>query len=188
MEGMTAGRDCFTLARAWRYSHIVTSVCMLGATLGNDFIRSGAFVAILGTSSALTQWAPFATIGTEISQDHRPERTDQYPQNTIAASSWTGDVCTSSLLSSQELDIEHTEGQVQTSNDVGLEIRSRAATFLGVHNTAISLPQIISAVVNSITYWLFELLGFGETQAMAWTLRVGCFPAAAAAFFAHSLR
>ena len=187
MRSSTAGRECFTLARAWRYSHIVTSVCMLGATLGNDFIRSVVFVAMLGTSSALTQWAPFAIIGTEIAQDQRPEGTDPCPQNTITASSWTGGDCTSSLLPSQELDLEQTKGQARTSNDAGLEIRSRAATFLGLHNIAIALPQILSAVVNSVIYWLFGLLGLGESQAMAWTLRVRCFAAVAAAFFAHSL-
>ncbi|PMD46163.1 hypothetical protein L207DRAFT_577034 [Hyaloscypha variabilis F] len=182
-----ARRECFSLTRAWRYSHIVTSICMLGATLGNDFIRSVVFVAILGSSWALTQWTPLAIIGTEIAQDCNPEEREPCMQDTITASTWMGDNCTSSRLPSQGLDLEQTEDHAQVSSETELDIRSRAATFLGLHNMAISLPQILSAMVNAVIYWLFGILGLGETQSMAWTLRVGCFAAIAAAFCARSL-
>lgn len=59
---------------------------------------------------------------------------------------------------------------------------------MGVHNIAIALPQMLSAVVNSAIFWGCRRLDVGDLEAMRWVLRVGGVAALGAAWAARGIR
>ncbi|KAH8585472.1 hypothetical protein B0O99DRAFT_530724 [Bisporella sp. PMI_857] len=157
----------FSLSRAWTISHIVTTASLLGTSLTNGFICAVIFTAVLGTSWALTQWAPFAIIGAEIARAHEVMSKGLDILSPSESCSFIGD-CSRTRLLSQELDL-------------------KAATIMGVHNIAIAMPQIVAAIVGSVVFWSFGYFELGEIVALAWMLRIGCFSAAAAAYLSFRL-
>lgn len=172
-----------TLPRAWMCSHILTSVCLLCATFGDTFISSVFFVALLGISWALTQWAPFAIISAEIAieQESKLAAAVHSSQTSFSSSSSTTKAqgspsLTTDLVTDQGIDHSRTHGPGY------LDVKSKTATTMAVHNIAIAMPQMISAVVSSVIFWLFRSLQLGDTEAMAWVLRVGIVAGACAAY------
>lgn len=59
---------------------------------------------------------------------------------------------------------------------------NQSGAILGVHNIAISLPQVISGLVSSVTYRIAE--GAGSQVPTAWVLASGGFAAFGAAVLA----
>ena len=160
-----------TLSRAWMCSHILTAMCLFGATLSDGFMTSAFFVSLMGVSWALTQWAPFAIITTEIAN------------GTQAIQSIEGRPILSPFPptpSSPRPQMMDTFGRA--------EIRSRAGTTMGVHNIAIAMPQMLSAVINSFIFWTCKQLQINDREAMVWVLRIGIIAALCAAYSARGTR
>lgn len=59
---------------------------------------------------------------------------------------------------------------------------------MGVHNIAIAMPQMLSAVLNSAIFWGCRQLGVSDTEAMAWVLRVGVLAGIGAAVAARGIK
>ncbi|PVH88787.1 hypothetical protein DL98DRAFT_565662 [Cadophora sp. DSE1049] len=167
----------FTLPRAWMCSHILTSICLFGATLGDCFMSSVVFVSLLGISWALTQWAPFAIITSEIAQSSSTAHSNKIELSLYPSSS-----------SSQTDQDEETQHLTGTDTFKSPTIRFRAGTTMGVHNIAIAMPQMLSAVLSSAIYWGCRELGVPDTEAMAWVLRVGVLAGLGAAVAARGIR
>ncbi|KUJ15246.1 MFS general substrate transporter [Mollisia scopiformis] len=58
-------------------------------------------------------------------------------------------------------------------------------TIIGLHNVAIAVPQIVSALVCGFVFWVSERLGFED--GVGWVLRIGGISALAAAFLTTRL-
>ncbi|TVY18720.1 General alpha-glucoside permease [Lachnellula arida] len=147
-----------TLPRAWMISHIITALALFGATIGNSFMTSVSFISLLGISWTLTQWAPFALISAEIASS-------------------------SDSISS---DIEECPSDQSGASKI-VDLRPRAGVTMAIHNVAIATPQMFSAVVTALIFWICGQLGVGETDATRWVLRVGILAACCAAWTAGKL-
>lgn len=186
-EDIKIDENWISLARAWMYSHVLISLCMLGVTLTDNFICAVSFTAILGISWALTQWAPFAIIGSEIAREQEVESEESVATSLTESSSSSLASSSTVTFANQEVAIDQIESQKISSDPIGVDISSSAATIMGVHNIAIAMPQILSAAVGSIIYGGIDFFELGEANAMAWILRVGCFSGLAAAYFSRDL-
>ena len=139
-------------------------------------MSSVVFVALLGISWALTQWAPFAIITAEIAKSTNITRPDKIELSLYSSSS---------SATAQDEEMQHL-----TEPDTFQKptIRSRAGTTMGVHNIAIAMPQMLSAGLNSAIFWGCRQLGVSDTEAMAWVLRVGVLAGIGAAVAARGIK
>ncbi|KAG9238416.1 MFS sugar transporter-like protein [Amylocarpus encephaloides] len=151
-----------TLPRAWVIAHILAGVSffLLGLTKSRNM--SILLVAVLGISWALTQWAPFALIGEELAK-HRGESRRSASQ-----------------LRKRDPEIEKTKSNSSDDN-------SQTALVLGLHNLAISAPQIVAAVGSSMLFWGLGMFGITGTDAIGWLLMFGVIPGFAAAWWAWAV-
>ncbi|TGO73956.1 hypothetical protein BELL_0318g00010 [Botrytis elliptica] len=116
-----------TLPRVWMISHIIMAFALFGITFGGDgFMTSVLFVSLLGFSWTLTQWAPFAMIAAEIASSSIPD------------------------LRSLETDTEDQSASLESVAD----LRPRAGITMAIHNIAIATPQMLSAIVGALIYWI----------------------------------
>ena len=167
-----------TMPQAWMFSHIITSICLLGITSGNDFMTSVSFTSLLGVSWAFTQWAPFAIINAEIAKEA------PLAQNSVLGSSTSSRVDTLERTGfDRSLELDQEEAQ-SVGNRLRKKQNKRAGIIMGIHNIAIALPQIISAVLSSLIYLTAKWLNIGELDAMACVLRVGVLAGGCAAYSA----
>ena len=102
-----------TIPRLWAASHIFFASLMISTWWVNSSSLGIWVIGSAGVSWALTVWAPFAIIGSEIAE-------------------------------LEEEDIEKTDNVIQRKN---------AASIMGLHNAAISAPQILAALVSSLIFW-----------------------------------
>ncbi|KAL8791646.1 MAG: hypothetical protein Q9195_005729 [Heterodermia aff. obscurata] len=65
--------------------------------------------------------------------------------------------------------------------------KSQAGTVMGVHNMAIAVPQIVSALLSSGIFALFRAVGLGDGEAVRWVLRVGVLAAVGAGWVAGGI-
>ncbi|KAA8576934.1 hypothetical protein EYC84_006968 [Monilinia fructicola] len=147
------------LGRVWMISHIITAIALLGMTIGDGFMTSVSFVSLLGISWTFTQWAPFAMLSAEIAASSIPESKES--ENDME------DQCDSA--------------------DSGGDLKPRAGITMAIHNIAIAMPQMLSAVIGALIYWLCRQSNLGDTEAMRWVLRMGIVAGGSAAWFARKL-
>ncbi|KAG4029703.1 hypothetical protein MFRU_014g00080 [Monilinia fructicola] len=147
------------LGRVWMISHIITAIALLGMTIGDGFMTSVSFVSLLGISWTFTQWAPFAMLSAEIAASSIPESKES--ENDME------DQC--------------------DSPDSGGDLKPRAGITMAIHNIAIAMPQMLSAVIGALIYWLCRQSNLGDTEAMRWVLRMGIVAGGSAAWFARKL-
>jgi solute carrier family 45 protein 1/2/4 len=106
-------------------------------------------VAAIGVPWALTCWAPFALISSEISKRDAIRRGLLRPGTREAA------------LIAAETD-EADEGEDQ------------AGVVLGIHNVAIAAPQVIATLVSSVIFRILQKpRGSPGDNSVAWVLRFG---------------
>ncbi|QSZ35096.1 hypothetical protein DSL72_007960 [Monilinia vaccinii-corymbosi] len=151
--------SCRKLGRVWMISHIITAIALFGMTIGGGFMTSVCFVSLLGISWTLTQWAPFAMISAEIAA--------------------------SSIPDSKEIEND-TEDQYDISEG-GNDLKPRAGITMAIHNIAIAMPQMLSAVTGAVIYSICRQSNLGDTEAMRWVLRMGIVAGGFAAWFARKL-
>ncbi|KAH8703050.1 putative sucrose transport protein [Talaromyces proteolyticus] len=88
----------------------------------------------------------------------------------------------------EEIAMSHYE----QDSDAGIEcqqwISSRNGSMLGVHNAAISVPQILAALSSSFIFVLFKTRRSGEDEGIVWVLRTSGVAALIAAYFAWRLK
>ena len=114
-------------------------------------------VASLGLSWAVSQWAPFAVIGREIATSVTSQR--QYQRVQYGDDDEDENGIQISTIS------DETTITTATSSDV------QAAAIMGIHNAAISAPQVVAALMCSIVFWLVKVMGWGNGTACV--MRVG---------------
>jgi solute carrier family 45 protein 1/2/4 len=138
-----------TLRRAWLISHLLFAACMWLTFAVHSVTGGTILVAAIGVPWALTCWAPFALISSEISKRDAIRRGLLRPGTREAA------------LIAAETD-ETDEGEDQ------------AGVVLGIHNVAIAAPQVIATLVSSVIFRILQKpRGSPGDNSVAWVLRFG---------------
>ncbi|CAG8013181.1 unnamed protein product [Penicillium salamii] len=154
-----------TLRRVWLFSHLLFAICMFSTIFISSHQAGSAVVGMIGISWAVALWAPFALISTEVA---RIDPSRQHRQ--------TGETETERMVA------EDRDGHNDHDNDVeigpkdshgGADV-AQAGIILGLHNMAISLPQILSSLVCSAIFKASQKpRGEPWDDSVGWVLRFG---------------
>lgn len=91
-------------------------------------------------------------------------------------------------LLGEEIAIYEDESDSATEKGGQQSITNLSGTMLGVHNAAISVPQILAALGSGFIFWCFDGNGSRGDNGIAWVLRAGGIAAIFAAYFAWRLK
>jgi len=150
----------FTLRRAWMFSHLIFAALMWSTFFVRNTLGGTIIVALVGIPWALTQWAPFALISSEIAKREAIRR---------------------GILRPVTADGELIAAGEDTASAEGAD---QAGVVLGIHNVSISAPQVIANIVSSLIFrWLQKPRGSVGDTSVAWVLRLGGVCAILAAFY-----
>lgn len=139
--------ESLTLRRLWLLSHIMFAVLMFLTFLARSVAAGTVIVGLIGIPWAVTQWAPFALISAEISKRDAIRRGIIKPPPTRDAQQ----------LAAGEDDSRGAD---------------QAGVVLGIHNVAISAPQILATLICSVIFKMLQKpRGVPGDTSVAWTLR-----------------
>lgn len=188
-----------TLRRLWFFSHILFTLCMF-STIFISTPRGGTIViSAVGISWAITLWAPFAFISAEVAQrDAKQRRRRRELRRTASHPPHPQHDSSQGYSGVRNRDGNDTGGPSFASADDGHEHDGKedddedtvdqAGVILGIHNVAISMPQIVSTLVSSVIFKMFQKpRGVPYDDSVGWVLRFGGFAAIAAAWFTARL-
>lgn len=137
-----------TLRRAWMLAQLLFAGCMFSTFFINSYKAAIVMVSIVGVSWSLTLWAPFALISAEIGKRDEARRV-RHRQKLL-----TGN--TASFYDPEDAE------------------EDRAGIILGLHNVAVSAPQVVSTLVCSgIFKALQKPRNVPGDNSVAWALRFG---------------
>ena len=151
------------IVQAWRYSHLLFALLMFSTLFVHSEAAATAIVALAGLSWALTLFAPFAILGYELAPTRRSQRRRSSSQST------------ESLISSSEGEDANDEALIPAADQ-----ENRTGAIIGLHNVAISLPQILAALACSAIYAAAKALHISDGT--GWVLRAGGLAALGAAW------
>lgn len=147
-----------TLRRAWFLSLIAFGICMLLTFFVRGVTMATVLVGFIGVPWALTQWAPFALISSEISKRDAIRRGIIKPPPTH-------------------------DGELLAANED--DSVDQAGVVLGIHNVAISAPQVLATLISSFIFkFLSKPRGTPGDESVAWCMRFGGVCALVAAYLA----
>ncbi|KAK2742334.1 hypothetical protein FQN57_005422 [Myotisia sp. PD_48] len=182
-----------TLRKLWLLSHILFSLCMFSTIFISSPQAGTVVVAIVGVSWALTLWAPFALISAEVA-----ERDAQYrfKKQQLHHSASTSDL-NRLRREAEASEINDTYDSVVNDEETGRVTRTarskdetvdQAGIILGIHNVAISFPQILSTMVSSVIFKALQKpRGEPWDDSVGWVLRFGGCATLGAVYFTWTL-
>ncbi|PYI22190.1 sodium/hydrogen exchanger 3 [Aspergillus violaceofuscus CBS 115571] len=139
-----------TLRRAWLMSHVNFAICMFSTFFISSYQAATVVVGLVGISWALTLWAPFALISAEVSRiDTERRLRRQRADGTVPDTSVSANPATVGE------DLEHGH-DVTTDKGEEEENLAQAGIILGLHNVAVSAPQILSSLISSAIFKAFQ--------------------------------
>lgn len=149
-----------TLRRTWIISHLFFALAMFLTFAISSTKGATVLVAFIGIPWALTNWAPFAIIAAEIGKRDAIRRHKIQPPPTE-------------------------NGQLLASGEDPAEGADQAGVVLGIHNVAISSPQVLATLVSSVIFKALQKpRGSPGDDSVAWVLRLGGLAALVAAYLA----
>jgi solute carrier family 45 protein 1/2/4 len=147
-----------TLRRMWFFSQLLFVICMFSTFFIHTPLAATIMTAFVGISWALASWAPFALISAEVARRDEATRKKRRQQHS---------------LDEQAKDEEETD---------------QAGIILGLHNVAISSPQILASLASSVIFHFLQTpRGVSGDSSVGWTLRLGGLAAVVAAFITYQL-
>ncbi|KAJ5360157.1 Major facilitator superfamily domain general substrate transporter [Penicillium concentricum] len=159
-----------TLPRVWLLSHLLFALCMFSTFFIYSHQAGSAFVGLVGISWAVALWAPFALISAEVARidpsrrDHRRTAQPTYNEHAAEAHDEGGE-----HHRVGGSDVEHGHPKDYRGGDV-----AQAGIILGLHNMAVSLPQILSSLVCSAIFKASQKpRGEPWDDSVGWVLRFG---------------
>jgi solute carrier family 45, member 1/2/4 len=153
-----------TLRRAWMLSQILFAACMWSTIFISTPLIGSIMVALVGVSWSLTLWAPFALISGDIAKrdELRRKRQRERVANGQAV---------------DELDDKDTDDENQ------------AGIILGLHNVAVSAPQILATLISSAIFKVLQKpRNVPGDMSVGWTLRIGGIAALVSAFITYRMK
>ncbi|KAF7596297.1 hypothetical protein BBP40_002441 [Aspergillus hancockii] len=172
-----------TLRRAWLLSHVLFALCMFSTFFIYSYQAATVVIGLVGISWALTLWAPFALISAEVARIDA-ERRIQRHRSELAASNVQYSASNSARPSSVTNDDDLEDGLASPSKPKDEEENlAQAGIILGLHNVAVSSPQILSSLICSAIFKAFQKpRGEPWDDSVGWVLRFGGCAAVVAAW------
>ncbi|KAJ5689565.1 hypothetical protein N7462_003957 [Penicillium macrosclerotiorum] len=190
-----------TLRRTWLLSHLLFALCMFSTLFISSYPAGSVVIGIVGICWALALWAPFALISAEVARFDVTRHT--HPDQSGASSSGqarTGGYDTTSSsyvpVSSEdeprdledrgrEHDVEDGRAKYSAHSEANI---AQAGIVLGLHNMAVSFPQIFSSLICSAIFKVTQKpRGEPWDDSVGWVLRFGGCAALAAAWLTKRL-
>ena len=184
-----------TLRRVWLLAHILFAVCMFSTIFISTYPSGSVVVGLVGICWAVALWAPFALISAEVSHidvrrrlRHKQKasaraRPDSTPEPNGNLSSYAA-VSGEDLPDGESVDGTHLE-EGRGKEDENL---AQAGIILGLHNVAISFPQIFSSLACSAIFKAAQKpRGEPWDDSVGWVLRFGGCAALVAAWLTRRL-
>ncbi|KAK6813124.1 hypothetical protein RU639_010729 [Aspergillus parasiticus] len=140
----------FTLRRAWLLSHVLFALCMFSTFFIYSYQAATVVIGIVGISWALTLWAPFALISAEVARIDAERRVRRHRSG--MAEHHSADNSTHPTLATNVDDLE--DGPRKPTDEE--ENLAQAGIILGLHNVAVSSPQILSSLICSAIFKVFQ--------------------------------
>lgn len=173
-----------TLQRVWLLSHLLFAACMFSTFFIYSHQAGSAFVGFVGVSWAVALWAPFALISAEVARTDPSRRNNRYVTQASGEYSVVENHEESSGHGSVHgSDVEH--GHPKDYDNGGV---AQAGIVLGLHNMAVSLPQILSSLVCSAIFKAAQKpRGEPWDDSVGWVLRFGGCAALVAAWLTRRI-
>lgn len=147
-----------TLKRAWLLSHLMFALLTWLTFLAHNTTVATILTGLIGIPWAMTMWAPFALIASEISKRDNIRRGLIRPPRTR-------------------------DGELLARGEDTSEGADQAGVVLGIHNVAIAAPQVVATLVSSAIFKALQKpRGQPGDESVAWVLRFGGIMALVAAW------
>ncbi|KAI9805139.1 MAG: hypothetical protein M1825_000973 [Sarcosagium campestre] len=190
-QGPRLAIRALTLRRAWLLSHLLLAVCLFTTLFISTPQAATALVGVVGIAWALTLWAPFALISAEISKRDLIRRL-RHPAPARSTSSSSSSPPSALRATTDDRDPDHDPEQNpdhhNDDNDDD-EPEDQAGVVLGLHNVAISAPQVISSLISSAIFKALQKpRGVPGDESVGWAIRAGAFATIAAAAMTMRVR
>jgi solute carrier family 45 protein 1/2/4 len=159
-----------TLRRMWLLSQILFAICMFSTFFIRTPVAATVMAAMVGIPWALTLWAPFALISADIArrEELARRRHRRLGQNQNGAEG------------------SQVDGFKQGGDGNGPA--DQAGIILGLHNVAVSSPQILATLISSVVFkFLQKPRDVPGDESLGWVMRIGGVSALIAAFFTSRL-
>ncbi|KAJ5794760.1 hypothetical protein N7457_001359 [Penicillium paradoxum] len=161
-----------TLPRVWLLSHLLFAVCMFSTFFISSHQAGSVFVGFVGISWAVALWAPFALISAEVARID-PSRRSRHHETRVSGEYLAPEDHDEELSEHGGVhgsDVEH--GHLKNYREGG-DV-AQAGIILGLHNMAVSLPQILSSLVCSAIFKASQKpRGEPWDDSVGWVLRFG---------------
>ncbi|PYH63871.1 putative sucrose transporter [Aspergillus vadensis CBS 113365] len=147
-----------SLRRAWLLSHCLFAICMFSTFFVSSPGQASVMTGVIGIAWAVTAWAPYALIASEIAQED--------PGRPAHRREGSGEVEGASILPYVQESDEPRRTEEKSVNQAGV--------VLGLHNVAISFPQIISSAIGSLIFKALQKpRGQPWDTSTSWVMRLG---------------
>jgi solute carrier family 45 protein 1/2/4 len=178
-----------TLRRIWLLSLALLAICMFSTFFISTSQAATVVIGIVGISWAVTLWAPFALISAEVAQRDAERRLNRLQAELETVSDTVHNSETARNYEEdeddEEQDIEATATIPKTDNEPSTD---QAGIVLGLHNVAVSFPQIFSTIVSSLIFKALQKpRGEPWDDSVGWVMRFGGCAALVAAVLARRL-
>lgn len=177
-----------TLRRAWIFSQLFYALCMLSTFLISSPFAATIMATFIGIPWAVTLWIPFALISAEVAQQDQDRRLNKRKtrrnvrhsrHHSTHPNPEDGD---NNPLMEPSLDAE---ANPSTASDPPPD---QAGMILGLHNVAISFPQILATLAGSVIFKVLQKdRGTPGDTSVAWVLRLGGVASLVAAWWGRGL-
>jgi solute carrier family 45 protein 1/2/4 len=192
-----------TLRRTWLLSHVLFAVCMFSTFFISSYPAGSVVIGFVGISWALTLWAPFALISAEVARADVTRRSHRRETGGVGSATEPGRAHTTASGSYAPIsgEDEHEDGDRDDAEDHDLgngdpkptpiseeENLAQAGIVLGLHNVAVSFPQIFSSLICSAIFKAAQKpRGEPWDDSVGWVLRFGGCAALVAAWLTSRL-
>jgi solute carrier family 45 protein 1/2/4 len=154
-----------TLRRTWILSHILFAICMFSTFFIDTYQAGTVVIGIVGICWALTLWAPFALISAEVARIDAERRVRRHHSGAAEATR---------QRSTPDDDLEEGVDPRDTKDTENGENLAQAGIILGLHNVAVSAPQILSSLICSGIFKVAQKpRGEPWDDSVGWVLRFG---------------
>ncbi|KAJ9608395.1 hypothetical protein H2200_007383 [Cladophialophora chaetospira] len=153
-----------TLRRAWLLAQLLFAGCMWSTLFISTPLGGSIMVALVGISWSLSLWAPFAFISGEIAKREEARRKKRRER----------------IANGQDID---------EVDDKESDEEDQAGIILGLHNVALSAPQVLATLISSAIFKVLQKPRNvpGDTS-VGWTLRIGGLAALVAAYITWRMK
>ncbi|KAJ5323953.1 hypothetical protein N7476_002553 [Penicillium atrosanguineum] len=181
-----------TLRRTWLLSHILFALCMFSTFFISYYPAGSVVIGFVGISWAVTLWAPFALISAEVSRIEVQRRLNRHrTTHTAGATQHNGSSGSYAPVSGEDEHEDHDTSENDLEEGPNHEPHDnliQAGIVLGIHNVAVSFPQIFSSLACSAIFKVAQKpRGAPWDDSVGWVLRFGGCAALAAAWLTRRL-